>query len=275
MNQQFRIKGLYIHHTLSKSDPADEFKLHCHTKAEILYFVSGDIQYRIEGSVLCPKPSSVLLIAPHVVHGLKLRSSTPYQRYALHFSPSMLTEYGRQFMDICYSRTGCFENADSYGIRPVLDDILALERVVKDELKTKAASILLDMLLFKLSLLSASANRIGSENSSADIRPVIDYINNNIAEDITLGLLSSRFYISRQHLSRLFKAATGANVGRYVAYKRVSLARRYIKEGMTASEAASAVGFTDYSVFYRNYTRILGYNPTQEKERTLDDNGHI
>ncbi len=274
MNDEFRTKGLYIHHTLSQSKPAD-FALHCHTKAEVLYFVSGDIQYRIEGRVFNPKPSSVLLIGPHVVHGLKLKSGAPYQRYALHFSPALLSERGQKFMRQCYSRTGCFENADGYGIRLLLDDLLALGRLSDSLLFTDAIGVSLDMLMFKLSLLCGSENRYTSDSAGADIRQIIEYINNNITDDITLNTLSARFYISRQHLSRLFKAATGASVPRYVAYKRISLARRYMREGMTAYEAALACGFSDYSVFYRNYTRILGHSPACDKERVENLNGYV
>jgi AraC-like DNA-binding protein len=56
----------------------------------------------------------------------------------------------------------------------------------------------------------------------------------------------------------MFRRATGTTIGNYVIHKRVAMAQNLMLQGQTANSAAAAVGFHDYSSFFRSYKKVLG-----------------
>ena len=103
-----------------------------------------------------------------------------------------------------------------------------------------------------------------SESSSAIrfVSQIITYLNDHIADSIRLDDLSATFYVSKHHLNKMFRRATGTTVGNYVIHKRVVMAQNLMSQGHTANGAAAAVGFRDYSSFFRAYKKVLGYAPS-------------
>jgi len=74
-------------------------------------------------------------------------------------------------------------------------------------------------------------------------------------------LLSERFFISKNHLNRVFKNATGVTVWEYIKLKRLIMARNSIFSGTPAIIACQSSGFNDYSAFYRAYKERFGVSP--------------
>jgi len=94
---------------------------------------------------------------------------------------------------------------------------------------------------------------------------IIWYLNRNLKEEITLDMISERFFISKHHLNKVFRKATGTTVVDYLIRKRISMAQHLLINGYSAQEAATEVGFDDYSAFYRSYVRVTGHSPAQDK----------
>ena len=69
------------------------------------------------------------------------------------------------------------------------------------------------------------------------------------------------------HFMRLFKAQTGCTVHNYIRQKRLVLAARLIREGMSASAAAAECGFVDYSAFHRAFTKTFRVSPGRIKKQ--------
>jgi transcriptional regulator GlxA family with amidase domain len=93
---------------------------------------------------------------------------------------------------------------------------------------------------------------------------VISYINANLSSALSLDLLGKEFFLSKSHLNRLFKEATGTSVWEYVIRKRLLLARSLIRSGMNAGTAALQAGFCEYSTFYRMYKTHFSNSPSED-----------
>ena len=76
--------------------------------------------------------------------------------------------------------------------------------------------------------------------------------------------LAGTFYMSKNHLTSIFKRATGTTVARYILYKRMAVVRGELSAGIPAAEAASNAGFGDYSSFFRAYKKMFGCAPTDK-----------
>lgn len=84
----------------------------------------------------------------------------------------------------------------------------------------------------------------------AQLKPVIDYLNDNYNEDITLRELAKIISLSPQYLCRLFKECYDLRPFEYLARRRIQEAKRLlITEDMSVNEIASKVGYNDCSYF--------------------------
>ena len=94
------------------------------------------------------------------------------------------------------------------------------------------------------------------------ISEMLRFIDNNLAEDLSIDELASRFYISKYHMMRRFREETGSSIHTYLSDKRLLLARDLINEGVSATDACFRSGFRSYSAFSRAYGKLFGVTPT-------------
>lgn len=267
IKEEMRNKFIYMHHTVGTKSARD-FDLHCHSMYEVVYFEDGDVVYLIEGKEYRPKPYSVLLTAPNVFHGVKVVSAMPYKRYVLHFDENIIPESIRKELVSFYGANNgkiYYENIGSFGLRESYEKIFSC-RDMPDDMRDMAISIEVQSLLTRLLYMSKTVDDTlpkGSINTA--VSDMIEYLNENICSPVSLDFLSRKFYISKHHLNKVFRRATGTTVGKYINYKRVIQAQQMINKGYSAARAAIESGFGDYSSFYRAYTKLLGHVPSDDK----------
>ena len=103
----------------------------------------------------------------------------------------------------------------------------------------------------------------------AKLLPILEHIDNNLSNDLSLLKLSERFYINQSYLCRLFKKSIGSPLHEYIIIKRISNAKNLLLRDVSATEAAYESGFNDYSSFYRLFKRIVGTSPGKYKKAIL------
>lgn len=96
------------------------------------------------------------------------------------------------------------------------------------------------------------------------LRQVIEYIDANLDQDLSLAELAGVAGFSRSHFQPLFKQAVGMPVHRFVLERRVERARLRLLEGRwTLMEISLEAGFAHPSHMARCMRRILGVSPSQ------------
>jgi AraC-like DNA-binding protein len=100
------------------------------------------------------------------------------------------------------------------------------------------------------------------------IKAVLEYISENLSKPMDMDTLSRFFAISKDYLNILFKKETNNTVTQYIRNQRLNFARREILAGKGAEETAFAVGFNDYSSFFRAYKARFGTAPTVQLDMT-------
>lgn len=259
--------SLYFHRTVSDT-PNEEYALHCHPYYEVFYFLRGEVSYRIEGAEYPLQPGSLLLMRPGVFHGVRILTDRPYERVAVHFLPGYLSSAAAELLLSPFQTRGCcLLGGDDYRIADYLASILCCADM-PEALQSIALRPRVEALMAQVCLM-AQCLPAGEpvEPVKPSILQIIDYINAHVREPISLDELSSRFFISKNQLNRVFRQATGTTVINYVTHKRIALAQQLLLSGMSAAEASLRSGFGDYSNFYRTYRRLSGHSPT-EAQRT-------
>lgn len=245
----------------------DSYCLHCHNFYEVYFFVEGDVDYLVEGQKYKPTPNSILLLAPHVFHGVRINSDIPYRRFSMHFHPDILLPERRAFLLSAFpsfeknaGQKIYYEHVERFHL-PVYFEAFKACAGRSDEIKAQQLPIYVESLLSQIVSMCETAAPDAQLPASGMVAQIIWYLNRHLGDEISLDLLSERFFISKHHLNKVFKKATGTTVFDYLLHKRVIAAQQLLINGSSAQEAAIASGFKDYSAFYRSYTRILHHSP--------------
>lgn len=249
----------------------DNYFLHCHNFYEVYFFLEGDVDYQAEGKKYKPAPNSLLLLPPHMFHGVKINTASPYRRFSMHFHPNLLSPDRRTFLLSAFppfeknpTQNIYFEPAEHFGF-PVYFEALRACASKPQYIKEQQLPICAEALLSQIVSLRESVAQ-PTHNPAADtVSQIIWYLNRHLGEEISLDQISDRFFISKHHLNKIFRKATGTTVFDYLLRKRVIAAQQLLFNGSSAQNAASASGFKDYSAFYRSYIRILGHSPLKDK----------
>lgn len=98
------------------------------------------------------------------------------------------------------------------------------------------------------------------------MQKIIVYLEENYTKKTSIDMLASKFYISKYHLMRQFKKETGTTIHNFILNKRIGYACHLIHTGLTPSEACYRSGFTDYSLFFKTFTKMIGTSPSQYRE---------
>ena len=94
------------------------------------------------------------------------------------------------------------------------------------------------------------------------IQRSLDYIEENLQEELTAEALADMAGFSLFHYYRLFHRATGFPVMQYILRRRLLHGVYSMKQGMSKTDAAFAYGFDTYAGFYRAFCREFGATPS-------------
>lgn len=262
---RYRDEDFFCHHTRTDTPEPSVYPMHAHDKCEILYIVSGQGNFTVEGLSYPAAPGDVFITRPAETHKINMKPDIPYERYALHFSSDMIKRlgfgsllspfYDRQlgtlnrytndsFSSVIYAH--CIESACSHGAD-----------------KQRITAYLLAF-LSEISNSFCGTRFEGCKRVQTPETSLVDYVNNHLFEDITLEGLGRQFYMSENSVNRMFRRAAGTTVGEYIRIKRLLSARERIRCGDFAADAAAACGFGDYSAFYRAYKKHFGRSPRED-----------
>jgi len=92
---------------------------------------------------------------------------------------------------------------------------------------------------------------------------IMAYIEEHLAEKITLEETAHHFYISVSTITQLFRQKMGTSFYRLVTQRRLIAAKTRIQQGESLEDVSRSVGFQDYSSFYRAFKKEYGISPRQ------------
>jgi AraC family transcriptional regulator len=115
----------------------------------------------------------------------------------------------------------------------------------------------------------AETLELATTDKPVNILRVIQFIEENITEKLTLDALSREANLSKFHFCRFFYKYTGMSPMRFVAHLRVEKAKEYLKrDNSTVSEVTFQVGFSDIGTFIRQFKKFTGMTPSLFQDAT-------
>ncbi len=255
----------------------DEHKLnidfHYHDFHKILIHLHGNVSYCIEGRSYELKEHDIVLVNAGEVHKPILNNDSIYERIIIYVSPQLIDDYVSKGYDLacCFKQAYANQShvlrlAATKGSR-LADTIKGLDSTLRET--NEYANELYQKLLFLEFLiqlnritLHGGIEYINTFSSNKKIVEILDFLNKNLTNRISIDELADKFYMSRYHLMHTFKEETGCTIGSYITTKRLLLARDMIRDGSSVSAACDACGFGSYSSFIRAYRKQFHSTPT-------------
>ncbi len=103
---------------------------------------------------------------------------------------------------------------------------------------------------------------------SKEIKDTLDYINNNINEDLSLDYLANRVYLSNYYLSRLFKKEVGVTISSYIIHKKMENAKKLLLEtDKNILEISTFLNFKEQTYFCKVFKTHVGVSPTEFRKK--------
>lgn len=93
------------------------------------------------------------------------------------------------------------------------------------------------------------------------ILPLLDFLNENYMEPISLDMLAKKFAFSKYHLCHMFKNVTGSSIKEYIIQKRIILAQKLLRQNISVQEVGERSGFQTNSHFIRTFKEYTGTSP--------------
>lgn len=245
----------------------DPFEFHYHEFDKIVFFLSGNVKYIIEGKTYYLKPYDILLVRHGDIHRPVIDPSADYERIIIWADDNYLNSNNRL--------SECFDKAGESGVNYVMamdnekQKIFDLLKDLIHEGETEfAGSLMKDTLFTQLMIrinraVIANQSKAAAYKSDRQIDGVIEYINKNLFSPLTVEKISAEFFISRYHLMHKFKAATGKTIFSYIQTKRLLYAASLLNDGASAKTACFESGYNDYSVFLKAFKKEFGITPAE------------
>lgn len=107
------------------------------------------------------------------------------------------------------------------------------------------------------------------------IRMTKKYVNEHLAENITVDTMADMIHISCNYFSSIFKKATGKGFNQYVNETKIEKAILLLKiTDMPVSEVAEAVGY-EVKYFNRVFKKYIGITPGEYRKKNTKSEGSI
>lgn len=103
------------------------------------------------------------------------------------------------------------------------------------------------------------------------IHSIIRYLQEHMAEDVSLTVLAEQFHLSGQYISQLFKNEIGVNFLSYLTNIRMEKAKKLLlSTSMSIGEISEQLGYGDYRVFTKVFKKSEGITPSQYRRDFLE-----
>ncbi len=266
--------GLHLNHSMDDSPSDSQFSLHVHDDYELLCVVSGKVGYIVEGRVYDLRPGSLMLMRSAETHRLLVNQSERYERYIINFRPELLEAHGfskeilMAYNDRNLGELNLYHPSDFSGMEPV-----GLFRQMCEgcELFSPESVLIAHLATLLYAINTVFQKRpLTLQNSAVETdagKELIDFINENLLEDLSLESISREIHMSPSQMNRVFHKVTGTSVYHYILSKRLIVAQEMLAKGESAMDVSQSCGFHDYSSFYRLYKKRFGISPNAARKK--------
>ena len=126
----------------------------------------------------------------------------------------------------------------------------------------------------KIALFQRQSPKHQDRQEERTITLITRYLQEHLAEEISLSILAEEFHLSAQYISQLFKSEIGVGFLAYLTNIRMEQAKKLLlSTSLSIAEVSEQSGYGDYRVFTKVFKKSEGITPSQYRRDFLEDAG--
>lgn len=250
--------------------------MHIHDCYELYYSISGGRQFLIDNKFYSIQTGDLFIINQYESHKLTQIDNSVHERIVLSIHPDYLKTLSSTQTDLNY----CFSHRDLHTSHKLtltsqtqqrflyfIDKIVSVEGYAHDMIEQAAFIELMCMINHQWIMQNQTQSEkectasLHNYQYNHQVDEILTYINNHICDPITMEQLSEEFFLSESYICRIFKSATGTTISKYITARRISIAKALLNDGHSVGDAFEKSGFSDYSNFFKAFTKAVGVSP--------------
>ena len=116
----------------------------------------------------------------------------------------------------------------------------------------------------KIALFQRQSSGAGEQREERPIHGITRYLQEHLAEEVSLSVLAEEFHLSAQYISQLFKNEIGVGFLTYLTNIRMERAKQLLlSTSLSIAEVSEQSGYSDYRVFTKVFKKAEGITPSQ------------
>lgn len=242
--------------------------IHTHDCCEIMFCVRGGKHFLIDDKVYEVTNGDIFTINQFEAHKITFNPECDVERFVVQIHPEFVFSASTEETDLSqcfYVRQKNTSNRISLNANEQIEltelfKKLSISYEFGDDVIKQSIMIQLLALINEKFITHHDAH-VSTQLKSMPLNSAILYINEHLEDELTLEKIAKSSYISVNQLCKLFKLNLGTTVMKYITGKRISEAKKYLKNGYSVSDTAFMCGFRDYSNFIRTFTASVGISP--------------
>jgi AraC-like DNA-binding protein/mannose-6-phosphate isomerase-like protein (cupin superfamily) len=260
-------KRFAIAHLSSSEKTLD---MHIHDCFEIYISLSGSKHFFIDDRSYDVEKGDVFVINQYESHYLVHNDSEVNDRIVISVDPHFLESISSENTDLC----GCFKKKDVINHHRMTTDQYQLNYINSliykitmsegfgSDLIENSAFVELMIQINKLFFEYNNESNVYLKYPNNElVANILEYINNNICETVTIEDIAKELFISSSYVCRVFKNETGTTINKYITARKISLAKSMLANGSSVKEACEKSGFNDYANFIKVFSKVVGISP--------------
>ena len=126
----------------------------------------------------------------------------------------------------------------------------------------------------KIALFQRQSPKHQDRQEERTITLITRYLQEHLAEEISLSILAEEFHLSAQYISQLFKSEIGVGFLAYLTNIRMEQAKKLLlSTPLPIAEVSEQSGYGDYRGFTKVFKKSEGITPSQYRRDFLEDAG--
>ncbi|NIK68155.1 AraC family transcriptional regulator [Paenibacillus sp. BK720] len=254
---------------------------HYHRSYEFFYLYSGERKFFIRDSVYQIQSGDLILVNSNEVHRTSELSQPNHERVVLHYDLPFFDGLLREETELLLSPFASVHPIIKLNLQERMQLEALFESLLR-ELHECPPGYRLHIRNMALELLLFTARHVQRRKvqPSIELTPVqqkitdvVRHINQHFREPLPLDELAKRFFISKGHLSRVFKEVTGFGYSQYINVTRIKEAEQLLKEtDWSITQISEHCGFENFSHFGKVFKELSGLSPRDYRKLEQQQN---
>ena len=242
-------------------------KAHIHDACEIYINLSGDVSFIVEDRVYLVNPGNAIITRPNEYHHCIYHSDALHKHFCIFFTcwgnEGILTEFFQRILG--EKNLVVLEEEQSRLLNKLCFDLM------EKDLNQMSGLLTFLKIINLLDCGREESETTLPEKLPTDVEGALEYINANIASELSVAAIAKAVSVSVNTLERHFKASLQVSPTELIKRKRLYRAAELLRSGCSVQEAAMESGFCDSSYFIGLFRERFSMTPLKYKKKYSTD----